>query len=31
VAGGFKLVLACDLAVAAERASFGLSKVQRGL
>jgi enoyl-CoA hydratase/carnithine racemase len=31
VAGGFELVLACDLAVAAETASFGLSEVQRGL
>jgi enoyl-CoA hydratase/carnithine racemase len=31
VAGGFELVLACDLAIAAEGASFGLSEVQRGL
>ena len=31
VAGGFELVLACDLAVAAESASFGLSEVQVGL
>jgi len=31
VAGGFELVLACDLAVAAESAWFGLSEVQRGL
>lgn len=31
VAGGFELVLACDLAIAAESASFGLSEVQRGL
>jgi enoyl-CoA hydratase len=31
VAGGFELVLACDLAIAAETASFGLSEVQRGL
>jgi len=31
VAGGFELVLACDLAIAAETASFGLAEVQRGL
>jgi len=31
VAGGFELVLACDLVVAADGASFGLSEVQRGL
>jgi enoyl-CoA hydratase/carnithine racemase len=31
VAGGFELVLACDIAVAAESAVFGLSEVQRGL
>src|SRR5215472_3586579 len=31
VAGGFELVLGCDLAVAAEEAVFGLSEVQVGL
>jgi enoyl-CoA hydratase len=31
VAGGFEIVLACDLVVAAENARFGLPEVQRGL
>lgn len=31
VAGGFEIVLACDLIVAAEDASFGLPEVRRGL
>ena len=31
VAGGFELVLACDLVVAAEGAGFGLPEVSRGL
>jgi enoyl-CoA hydratase len=31
VAGGFELVLGCDLVVAAEHAIFGLSEVKRGL
>jgi enoyl-CoA hydratase len=31
VAGGFELVLACDLVVAAQGARFGLSEVRRGL
>ncbi|HLG68223.1 MAG TPA: enoyl-CoA hydratase-related protein [Acidimicrobiales bacterium] len=31
VAGGFELLLACDLAVAAEHATFGLPEVCRGL
>lgn len=31
VAGGFELVLACDLIVAAENAQFGLPEVRRGL
>ncbi|MDZ7791690.1 MAG: enoyl-CoA hydratase-related protein [Xanthomonadales bacterium] len=31
VAGGFEIVLACDLVVAAEGAVFGLSEVRRGL
>ena len=31
VAGGFEIVLACDLVVAAEHATFGLPEVKRGL
>jgi enoyl-CoA hydratase len=31
VAGGFELLLGCDLVVAAETASFGLPEVKRGL
>jgi enoyl-CoA hydratase len=31
LAGGFELVLACDLVVASEEAKFGLSEVSRGL
>lgn len=31
LAGGFELVLACDLVVAAENAAFGLPEVRRGL
>jgi enoyl-CoA hydratase/carnithine racemase len=31
VGGGFELVMACDLAVAAEHAEFGLPEVRRGL
>jgi crotonobetainyl-CoA hydratase len=31
IAGGFELVLACDLAVAAEQAQFGLPEVTRGI
>lgn len=31
VAGGFEIVLACDLVVASTRASFGLPEVRRGL
>lgn len=31
VAGGFELVLACDLVVAADGATFGLPEVKRGL
>ncbi len=31
VGGGFELVLACDLVVAAEQARFGLPEVRRGL
>ena len=31
VAGGFELVLACDLVVAASNAQFGLPEVKRGL
>jgi enoyl-CoA hydratase len=31
VAGGFELMLACDLAVAADHARFGLPEVKRGL
>jgi enoyl-CoA hydratase len=31
LAGGFELVLACDLVVAAEHATFGLPEVKRGL
>ena len=31
IAGGFEIVLACDLVVAAENATFGLPEVRRGL
>lgn len=31
LAGGFEIVLACDLVVASENASFGLPEVKRGL
>jgi enoyl-CoA hydratase len=31
LAGGFEIVLACDLVVASEEASFGLPEVRRGL
>lgn len=31
VAGGFEIVLTCDLVVAAEEASFGIPEVKRGL
>ena len=31
LAGGFELVLACDLVVAAENAQFGVPEVKRGL
>jgi enoyl-CoA hydratase len=31
VAGGFELMLACDLAVAAQHATFGIPEVKRGL
>jgi enoyl-CoA hydratase/carnithine racemase len=31
LAGGFEIVLACDLAVAADSATFGLPEVKRGL
>jgi Enoyl-CoA hydratase/carnithine racemase len=31
LAGGFEIVLACDLVVAAEHATFGLPEVKRGL
>jgi enoyl-CoA hydratase len=31
LAGGFELVLACDLVVAGEKATFGLPEVKRGL
>ena len=31
LAGGFELVLACDLVVASEEAQFGLPEVTRGL
>ncbi len=31
LAGGFEVVLACDLVVASERATFGLPEVKRGL
>jgi enoyl-CoA hydratase len=31
VAGGFELLLACDLAVAADHATFGIPEVKRGL
>ncbi len=31
LAGGFELVLACDLVVASEEAKFGLPEVRRGL
>lgn len=31
LAGGFEIVLACDLAVAAENSQFGLPEVKRGL
>jgi enoyl-CoA hydratase len=31
VAGGFEIVLSCDVVVAAENARFGLPEVQRGL
>ena len=31
LAGGFEIVLSCDLVVAAEHATFGIPEVQRGL
>jgi len=31
LAGGFEIVLACDLVVAAESATFGITEVKRGL
>src|ERR1700692_179787 len=31
LAGGFEIVLSCDLVVAAERARFGIPEVKRGL
>jgi enoyl-CoA hydratase len=31
LAGGFEIMLACDIAVASETAKFGLSEVKRGL
>src|SRR5580692_1755771 len=31
LAGGFELVLACDLVVAAQNAKFGIPEVKRGL
>ncbi|WP_195844745.1 enoyl-CoA hydratase-related protein, partial [Bordetella pertussis] len=31
LAGGFELVLACDLVVAADNAQFGVPEVKRGL
>jgi enoyl-CoA hydratase/carnithine racemase len=31
LAGGFEIVLSCDLVVAAEHATFGISEVKRGL
>src|SRR3546814_16979371 len=31
LAGGFEIMLACDLVVAADHATFGIPEVQRGL